>query len=650
MNDEPNHQQVKISCPSCRQKLDVSQVEPFSEIDCPTCGAKILVPQRFSHYLLEEPIARGEVASVYRAIDLKLDRQVAVKVFSREISTHPALADTLFDQTKRLAVFNHPNIIPLFSNGEFDNCYYVAMEFMAEHSLYQKVKRDYPLPVHLALHYIEQAARGLAAAYREGVLHGGVNPRNILLSQGEIAKVCDFGMSSFRALAVKAGALDQDPILDHRYASPEMLAGQPGDHRGDIFSLGACLYFALIGRPPFPESRRELESDPDLAELPAPPIEERPEIGEALNRLLLELLDPDPDQRPGNYHQIIVSLDKLRTKAKRTPSIPIGRIPHRPGLHALGRAPGQIMRSHYRRIKRQRRFVQVGCLTLLFLVVFASLLVWQARRRQSPWYQQAIAPAVERLKEAFLLGPRLVFREEPAGQTDPAETVAEDGQDSAEPEAAETVEPQAEEEEEEVDDSPVGNGQVNPLFQLRPRPPDLNFRAVQAELQEYLRQQSEELRELERDRILLLSRLHGHLRSLMRLPYDGTENGILLASGRRIQGIVPFCNEHELTIRIGRRPTTVRTLKWEDLALEQYFSFFQFYVDKRLSMNDTQQNELLSIDPERDAAQDYFRMALLADWYGFYNRAREYARRAEALDPMLRHQIRKFLYYLHHDQ
>ncbi len=668
MNHDPNSRMVKIFCPECEQKLDVSHVEPFSEASCPRCQNPILVPRRFGHYLLEEPIEQRRVCAVYQAIDLKLGRPVVVKIFSRELSGDPQIGEQLISLTKRLAVFNHPNILPVFSNGEHEGQYYIVTEYMSGLSLYHQVKQRYPLAIGDCLAYAVEAARGLLAASREGLLHGNLNPRNILLSADNHVKVGDFGMWQISLSLAENNETGMGGEFDARYMAPEVLDGRPGDCRSDIFSLGACLYLSLTGHPPFPENRRFAEahaSDSDESHVPAhslssEPIDERPDIDEELNHFILRMLATAPSERPTCYDHLIAGLLKL---SQRNPVRPgfgpsmalSGAAGRRSGQPERGRLRSQMIIERLRRNRRKRRFVQIAGWGVLLLLLAVIVTCMRGRQQEAEWYRQYIAPVEERIRQGLFSAPRTIYQD--AAEEDEEDDVEKEEEVAPEPPPVDRRQPPISpqpvvpdpdpEENDEQPDRPVGDGQNIPRFDSRPRPPDLNFRTVQDELQEYLRLHDDDLRRLERDRIVELSRLKGHLIRLMRIPYDGTDRGVLLADGRRLQGTVPYANEHGLTVRSGgpRRTRSV-TLDWDELAIEQYFVFFQFYIDKRLMMVDAPQNEMLGADPERDSAQDYFRMALLADWYGFYDRAREYAQKAEELDDMMVFRNRRFLYYL----
>ncbi len=111
---------LKVSCHSCRQKIDVSALEPFSHFACPACGADMIVPKWFGNYLLEELSGQGGMANVYRALDLILDREVGLKVLRDEILTMEHSGNLFLHEARIAAALNHYAIIPIYSCGEFE--------------------------------------------------------------------------------------------------------------------------------------------------------------------------------------------------------------------------------------------------------------------------------------------------------------------------------------------------------------------------------------------------------------------------------------------------------------------------------------------------------------------------------------------------
>ncbi len=131
---------VKIFCHHCQQKLDVTSLEPFSRFACPMCGTELIVPTWFDNYLLEEPVGTGGMATVYRALDIALDREVAIKILKEEVLPASELSDLFLNEARTAATINHYAVVPIYTCGICDGKTYIVMQFMNGGSLEQKQK------------------------------------------------------------------------------------------------------------------------------------------------------------------------------------------------------------------------------------------------------------------------------------------------------------------------------------------------------------------------------------------------------------------------------------------------------------------------------------------------------------------------------
>jgi tetratricopeptide (TPR) repeat protein len=202
-------------------------------------------------YRVEEEIGHGGMAVVFRARDLRLDREVAVKVLDADVSA--TLAHQRFHREVSLAAkLQHPNIVPLFDSGEADGLFYYVMPLIEGESLRDRLKTEGQLPLDEALRIADDVADGLSFAHARGIVHRDVKPSNILLSGGR-ALVADFGIA--RAMHVAGGSeLTSSGILlgTPTYMSPEQASGESElDARSDVYALGCVLYEMLAGEPPF---------------------------------------------------------------------------------------------------------------------------------------------------------------------------------------------------------------------------------------------------------------------------------------------------------------------------------------------------------------------------------------------------------------
>lgn len=305
---------LRIFCHNCRQKLDVSSLTPFEKIACPTCSAELIVPKWFNSYLLEERCGSGGGAVVYRSLDPTLDREVAIKIFSQKAST-PQFAEIFLHEGRVAASLNHPNIIPIYSCGQFEDQCFLIMQYMADGSLEDQIKNNSPLKITQVLKWMLEITSALQAALQSGVVHHDVKPANILLDADGNVKLTDFGLS-YALHDVKSQSLLSELATfgSPDYVSPEKLSFGFEDSKGDIFSLGVTFYELLTGQKPY---KKSLE-DEDILEMrnSVPvlmPHELRSEISLKLSRFVMNMLNEDAVKRP-EYDEIISELENFLEK------------------------------------------------------------------------------------------------------------------------------------------------------------------------------------------------------------------------------------------------------------------------------------------------------------------------------------------------
>ena len=311
---EQTPRRIKIACPGCGQKLDVSEMPAFSRVNCPACSFELIVPKWFNNYLLEAPEGKGGMATVYRALDIALDREVAIKVFEPELASKGVSPDLFLHEARIAATINHPAVVPIYSCGECDGSAYIVMQYMGGGTLESRLhKAKGRLPVMETCRWVRDVCEGLDAARELGVIHHDVKPGNILLDLDSNAKISDFGLS--QVVSGKSAPAFLDPSrmwLSPQYVSPEkVLTGEEGPE-GDVYSLGASFYHLLTGEPPFQsDDMQELVSIRTTRD-PVPPDLVRPDITPALSSVILDMMNRDPAARP-SYKQVVTRInDALR--------------------------------------------------------------------------------------------------------------------------------------------------------------------------------------------------------------------------------------------------------------------------------------------------------------------------------------------------
>ena len=200
-------------------------------------------------YEVVRRVARGGMATVYEARDLRLSRTVAVKVMHDHLDADDDFAARFDSEARAAALLSHPNVVAVFDQGMDDGRPYIVMEFVSGCTLRQVITREAPLAPGRALDLLEPVATALGAAHAAGLVHRDVKPENGLISDRGQVKVADFGLA--KAVADAAPAAEGEIVIGTvSYIAPEIVARGHADARSDVYSLGIVLYELLTGRKP----------------------------------------------------------------------------------------------------------------------------------------------------------------------------------------------------------------------------------------------------------------------------------------------------------------------------------------------------------------------------------------------------------------
>lgn len=235
------------NCPTCGSEVDVAQFEPLASVECPVCGSPMVVSKSLGQYELVEVMGRGGMGVVYRAIDHQLDRQVALKVLRNDFSDDPEFIRKLDEEAAITAGVNHPHVVKVYTTGTAGGRFYLAMELVDQGTLDDLLSVQGRVAESQSLEIASQIAQGLRAAHQAGLIHRDVKPGNILFSENHQAKIVDFGLAMLEEASKGTDEIWGTPY----YVSPERLDQKPEDFRSDIYSLGATIFHAIAGRPPF---------------------------------------------------------------------------------------------------------------------------------------------------------------------------------------------------------------------------------------------------------------------------------------------------------------------------------------------------------------------------------------------------------------
>ena len=259
-------------------------------------------------YRLDEVIGRGGMSTVYRGVDLELDRVVAVKVaLDPLVEQSPIYLARFTREAHAAAAIGHPGVVTVYDAGADGPTRFIVMEFVPGRSLADILRDEHPLESHRAANIAAQVADALSAAHAAGIVHRDVKPGNIMVTPDGSVKVLDFGI----ARALDSHTLTQTATVlgTSAYMSPEQAMGQPVDARSDIYSLGCVLYEMLTGEPPFIADVSAAVLHQHVRVEPKPARERNPAIPAALNDIVMQMLAKSPGDRPQSAAEV---RDRLR--------------------------------------------------------------------------------------------------------------------------------------------------------------------------------------------------------------------------------------------------------------------------------------------------------------------------------------------------
>ena len=223
-------------------------------------------------YRLVELLGQGGMATIYRAHDSQLDRDVAVKLLRPEYGRDPDFGSRFRQEAKNAASLNHPNIVSVFDYGQDDAGPFIVMEVVDGEDLASIIRRSGALPPRQAARIAAETARALEAAHARGIVHRDVKPGNILISREGRVKVTDFGIA--RAVAEAQMTLPGTTLGSVHYFSPEQARGEQATAASDIFSLGIVLYEMLTGQRPWEGDSAAVGGDGASDRTGARPVDE----------------------------------------------------------------------------------------------------------------------------------------------------------------------------------------------------------------------------------------------------------------------------------------------------------------------------------------------------------------------------------------
>jgi serine/threonine protein kinase len=313
--DDELKREVKVMLDQTSGEGSILSRPIWEEVNVPLA----LIGQQFSHYKIIEKIGSGGMGEVYRARDIRLKRDVAIKVLPVEFSRNPDRMARFQREAELLASLNHPNIAQIHGQEEANGSRCLVLEFIDGETLQERLERG-PLSVEEALELARQMCDALEAAHERGIVHRDLKPANVKVTSTGQVKVLDFGLAKAlvsgdpvglsHSPTVTSGSIAGVILGTAAYMSPEQAKAGPADARSDVWAFGAVFYEMLTGKPPFPgETIVEvlggvLKAEPDWTLLP----ETTPH---QIRSLLRRCLQKDPRHRMRDIADARIEIEEV---------------------------------------------------------------------------------------------------------------------------------------------------------------------------------------------------------------------------------------------------------------------------------------------------------------------------------------------------
>jgi len=357
--------------------LVASAQEAGSFLESPAIGVAAraisrsgLAGQTVSHYKILEMLGAGGMGVVYKALDTKLDRLVALKFLPPHLRHNDELKRRLTEEARAASTLDHANIVVIHEIGETpDGDLFIAMAFHEGATLQDRIGPDQTgagMPVAEALQIARQIASGLAKAHERGIFHRDIKPSNVIVAKDGVARIIDFGLAkSSEATATFDGTTKGTPL----YMSPEQASGKTLDYRTDLWSLGAVLYEMLAGRPPFSGDGHLQIMRAIVHDAPPRLRAARPDLPAEVDLVVSRALEKDPAKRYQSAADMVRDLSTALT-----------------ALDPSTRKPAAL-----------RAVYAIPALVLILLVAGVSGWLYQ-RSEKRHWAREQAIPEISRLK------------------------------------------------------------------------------------------------------------------------------------------------------------------------------------------------------------------------------------------------------------
>ncbi len=289
-------------------------VRKAPEVSIETRFYHSLIGKQLDNYKAVSFVGAGKMGGVFKAWDVALEREVALKVISYELSAEEKFRDMFITEARLVSKLDHPNIARIYHIGNTDDILYFSMEFISGGTMAEMIAEHRNMNTLRGLEYLITICRTLDFVSRQNIIHRDIKPANIMVNPKGTLKIVDFGVAQTVSRDNRSGG--QDGIVGSPYyIAPEVLSGRPVDHRSDIYSLGACFYHALTGTPPFTGKDTKEVLIKHLNEKLTPVRDKNPKVSNFFAAIIEKMMAKDPDDRYQTYSAIVEDLQDIRSRA-----------------------------------------------------------------------------------------------------------------------------------------------------------------------------------------------------------------------------------------------------------------------------------------------------------------------------------------------
>lgn len=351
-----------------------------------------LVGKDLGNYRVEERLGQGGMGAVYRAKQVTMDRDVALKVMRQEfIRDHNFIKD--FMREARIAGrLHHPTIIGIHDFGQAEGYYFFSMEYVQGETLFDHVIREGGIDPLRAAEIMRKVAEALSHAHEQGVIHQDIKPENIMIADSGDIKVADLGLAKVMSYGSGSQIIDNRPVMGTpQYVAPEIVRRLPPDPRSDIYSLAATAFFMVTGKPPYDGDKPTTIVRKHL-DAPVPdPRDKRKDLPPDLAEYIMRCMSKDPGRRPSSCEDMVGDLKRIEETIKsgrpvsrasgRRPAVPLAPSKKKSSREATPPEAPAKSETEPLSVNRWTPVAKVimGVATLFITVVFCTLIYFAFR-------------------------------------------------------------------------------------------------------------------------------------------------------------------------------------------------------------------------------------------------------------------------------